>query len=558
MSRSKSANTQAPVSNAPLTALELQVTGEFVSAAGRSYIDHSCNDFDLPDTPVRRALVQAAIGCAKRAGFAPEPLYAQGGVIHYQDDQLMAYLGPRWVALSERAAAGPLSPPLCREELETMASVLDMLARNESKEYATLGEAADYSLPLTPEGQQFAEAVTRHAGGADARIPAAKFGYDIHTIQCLKYLAARCQALANVSPDMGLAFTGIVKAAPLRAEASAQSGAGGTIPLLARPGVGSNWLRKWKQDVDESKKYRQNKVAARLETKCIETLKNYAAGGNVSTSFPEVSPPFRSWENEIRSYCGLYAGAVSAYVIEEEALTSNSFLATQWRLLFAGSYVNSFGQLHEILLHPVRFKAKPFLDVIDYLQVFYAALGMAMGFREHALRLVRLYVLAHRLECFAHPLHMPAMQAILRIFTDYLGEPEIALKGEALTHPIYNALARHWRHPEAEPLVPLLLAVCDEHTRRTTRGRKYETPVDFEFFARTPVEILLVFKLREELGLPNPKLDHPLMNTLLGVLPQEIPFEFDELLAPVVKRMRQDGFDEEVILADFVAAVNKQ
>lgn len=47
-----------------------------------------------------------------------------------------------------------------------------------------------------------------------------------------------------------------------------------------------------------------------------------------------------------------------------------------------------------------------------------------------------------------------------------------------------------------------------------------------------------------------------LMNTPLGVLPQEVPLEFDDLMVPVVKRMRQDGFDEEAILADFVAAVD--
>jgi hypothetical protein len=35
-----------------------------------------------------------------------------------------------------------------------------------------------------------------------------------------------------------------------------------------------------------------------------------------------------------------------------------------------------------------------------------------------------------------------------------------------------------------------------------------------------------------------------------------IAFEFDDLMVRVVERMRQDGFDEEVTLADFVAAVD--
>ena len=40
-----------------------------------------------------------------------------------------------------------MAPPLCREELETMASVLDMLATNGYEAYASLKEAADYGLP---------------------------------------------------------------------------------------------------------------------------------------------------------------------------------------------------------------------------------------------------------------------------------------------------------------------------------------------------------------------------------------------------------------------------
>jgi hypothetical protein len=243
-------------------------------------------------------------------------------------------------------------------------------------------------------------------------------------------------------------------------------------------------------------------------------------------------------------------------LVEEDALKSNAFQATQWRSLFAASYLQSFIEFFQLLQIRMHY---PDEDPDEcYFRVYYDALGVVLGFREHALRLARLHLLAHRLELFSNAVYYPAAQTMLRIFADYLGEPEITLKGEVLAHPAYNALAKHWRHPEAEALVPLLLSVCDEHTRRSVSGKPYGDQCDFEYFARTPVEILLVFKLRQELGLPNPKLDHPLMNTPLGALPKEIPFEYDELLAPVVKRMRQDGFDEEAILADFVAAVNKQ
>jgi hypothetical protein len=289
----------------------------------------------------------------------------------------------------------------------------------------------------------------------------------------------------------------------------------------------------------------------------VDAFKQYATEGKLKSNYPSpsVSPPFRSWESRLSSHLGAYV-AMRTCVVEAEALTSNAFPTTKWRSLFAATYLYSFSDIYPNFLWSVRFpdSQRPFDSRYDL--VYHAAIGMVMGFREHALRLIRLHVLAHRLELFGYPQFYPAAQTLLRIFADYLGEPELTLKGEALTHAVYNALAKHWRHPEAEALAPLLLVVCDEHTRRNVRGKPHGDRCDFQYFARTPVEILLVFKLREELGLPNPHLDHPLMNTPLGVLPEEIPFEFDELLAPVVKRMREDGFDEKAILADFVAAVD--
>jgi hypothetical protein len=442
MPRSKSANPQTPVSNASLTALELQVAGEFVSAAGTSYIDHSCNDFDLPDTPTRRALVQAAIGVFKRAGYEPEPLYAQDGVIHYHDDQLMAYLGPRWAALSERAAAAPLNPPLCREELETMASVLDMLARNESKEYATLGEAADYALPLTPEGRQFAEAVIRHVGGADARIPAAEFGCDIHTIQCLKYLAARCQALAGVSPGEGLDFTDLTAASPRHSGVSTLPVTEEAIPELKRRGVGPGWLKSWQKNVSERKKILQHKYGA-LD---VHKLKIYANEGKVTNV--GHNDQVLGWTIGLPVQFIAYASARTC-LAEDEALRTNSFPRTQWGSLFAAIYLHSFSEFCGLLGLGMRFSDDETRSGAWYPIAYYAAMGVVMGFREHAIRVARLQVLGHRLELFSSSKYYPAAQTLLRIFADYFGEPEIALIGEALTHPIYNALAKHWRHPEA-------------------------------------------------------------------------------------------------------------
>ncbi len=44
----------------PLSALEMHAIADYFNAAGMTYADHSCNDYDLPDTPVRREIVDAA------------------------------------------------------------------------------------------------------------------------------------------------------------------------------------------------------------------------------------------------------------------------------------------------------------------------------------------------------------------------------------------------------------------------------------------------------------------------------------------------------------------
>jgi hypothetical protein len=76
---------------------------------------------------------------------------------------------------------------------------------------------------------------------------------------------------------------------------------------------------------------------------------------------------------------------------------------------------------------------------------------------------------------------------------------------------------------ELEKLRKPLLAACDAFDvfREFSNGT----------WSRTPLAILLVFKLRGLLGLRNPELDHPLMNSVLGKLPpdhQFVPDTFTE------------------------------
>ena len=61
------------------------------------------------------------------------------------------------------------------------------------------------------------------------------------------------------------------------------------------------------------------------------------------------------------------------------------------------------------------------------------------------------------------------------------------------------------------------------------------------------LEEITLRHLREKLGLANPTLDHPLMNSALGQLPPEQAFACDPLVTRVVARMKSHGFDEQEV-----------
>jgi len=71
-----------------------------------------------------------------------------------------------------------------------------------------------------------------------------------------------------------------------------------------------------------------------------------------------------------------------------------------------------------------------------------------------------------------------------------------------------------------------------------------------------PIEILLLFKLRQFLGLQNPALEHPIMNPPFDILPANVAFEPDDLIRRVRERMIQDGYDEAQVLARYETNAN--
>jgi len=116
----------------------------------------------------------------------------------------------------------------------------------------------------------------------------------------------------------------------------------------------------------------------------------------------------------------------------------------------------------------------------------------------------------------------------LTIIHDWLGLPLDLDKLGFPRDPAWGPLVSHWRDPDAEKLLPILNAACDVHVERIWRGEEgTESQYEFNspFLAVYPAEILAVLRLRDSLGLANPVMDHPLMQTpyaQITALPGEI------------------------------------
>lgn len=132
---------------------------------------------------------------------------------------------------------------------------------------------------------------------------------------------------------------------------------------------------------------------------------------------------------------------------------------------------------------------------------------------------------------------------VVRLVGGWQGWPELPNPRCAFDEPIFNALVEHWRSSDLAFVERLLLAACDRHTHqaridRASRQMWFDLASGERDF--DPFEVLAVMRLREQAGLANPTLDHPLMNTPLGKLPEVTPPHDDELLAAVVPRMRAE------------------
>ena len=110
-------------------------------------------------------------------------------------------------------------------------------------------------------------------------------------------------------------------------------------------------------------------------------------------------------------------------------------------------------------------------------------------------------------ECYEQD-HRRAHAFMLRLFADW--------RGDGLSHawpswgtdvPLYNGILERWRDPNHEVLTPWLLAACDRHTQESRDDTENSKDFTDRRLTRTPVEILMVLRLRQWMGLANPVID---------------------------------------------------
>lgn len=101
----------------------------------------------------------------------------------------------------------------------------------------------------------------------------------------------------------------------------------------------------------------------------------------------------------------------------------------------------------------------------------------------------------------------------------------------------YADLLAFWDTRDSPTLVKVLAAAADRHTAQAKTSDD-DTTFDFDdlAYAIYPVEILAVLRLRQWRGLPNPVMDHPLLDGLLGQLAPPREIRGDELLEKVIAK----------------------
>jgi len=300
------------------------------------------------------------------------------------------------------------------------------------------------------------------------------------------------------------------------------------------------WSTGIKRNLNRMAKNSATFLAARQE------LLPYLSVENL-TDAPSLSPPFDIWErggldSDIRCVTNGYldAAEVAGYTGKPDSIC----LAAR---AFEYAQLGIYAELEQCRRYELRFdrpsQVKMFMSDVRHLGT-----GCWLGKTDETIRLGRLLIQAYRNQWFIHPSY-PIFSFMLSVVADYMKEPPLQLVGEAAENSLFKELLQHWATTDMALITRLTLAACNYHTHRCQPDKNREW-YEFAYGGNGmlwPIEINLLFRLREISGLENPIIDHPLMNTTLGKLQAPQACESDDIMLKVRAKMRTEGFDEDAI-----------
>jgi hypothetical protein len=158
--------------------------------------------------------------------------------------------------------------------------------------------------------------------------------------------------------------------------------------------------------------------------------------------------------------------------------------------------------------------------------------------------------------------HRRAQAFMLRLFASWRGN-DVAHRwpdwGQDV--PIYEEILERWREKDPQALKPWLLAACDRHTHQSRYdSEKYQFDFGDYRVTRTPIEILMVLRLRQLEDLSLPEIAHPMMEAPFDHLPEpQAVLPPDELMQRTLKRAKEDwaNFDPVTSLESVKAKSNE-
>lgn len=208
------------------------------------------------------------------------------------------------------------------------------------------------------------------------------------------------------------------------------------------------------------------------------------------------------------------------------------------------------GFIHERF--PTKFPGRK-LSNLSFSSVMFLALAYSMrSVRTAALETILFE--AYRRRWYIGQHQYPIFHFIVKLAAKVRGRTDLDFVNLDTDASAMKALLERWDSTPDE-LAPLVTAACDYHTQRTRHdaGKKFYEFNDGQW-THFPVEILMLYRIRESLGLANPEVDHPLMNGPLARLPASVSTTEDALLVSARRRLEGEGFDEGAILASLKAA----